>query len=95
MIKISKSCFSAEAIKRVLYILLPEQTVMVTEDNLNYVIASDKISEQPFLDKLLEVQIQIDLENKFYLIRNMLVAQALEPYQNVGDLLQRLKNEKL
>mgnify|MGYP003571536282 CR=1 FL=1 len=89
-IKVSKKCYSPEAIKRALYILLPENEVKISEDTYNYIISADELSEKAFLDKLLETQIQIDTEHEFYEIRNMLVAQALEPYQNVNDLLQRL-----
>ena len=89
-VKISKKCFSPEAIKRSLYILVSEEKVKISEDTYNYIISAEKLSEETFLDKLLEAQIQIDTEREFYEIRNMLVAQALEPYQNVNDLLQRL-----
>ena len=36
---------------------------------------------------LLDIQLQLDLEKEFLPIRNMLVAQALEPYQEIDDLL--------
>ena len=56
-----------------------EQDIMITTEN--------NIDENLLRRNLLDMQLQLDLEKEFLPIRNMLVAQALEPYQEIDNLL--------
>lgn len=85
--------YTLEAIKRGLYFQCPTAFLEMTESQKVVIRTKDMIDEKLFLSKLLDMQLQIDLEKKFYKIRNMLVAQALEPYQNIDDLLVQDENE--
>jgi His-Xaa-Ser system protein HxsD len=86
-IKLDTNIYSLDAIKRTLYFLAPqafiekvnEQDIMITTEN--------NIDENLLKRNLLDMQLQLDLEKEFLPIRNMLVAQALEPYQEIDNLL--------
>lgn len=91
-IKLDTSIYSLDAIKRILYFVEPEASIEKTDSQ--YIITTkDSIDEALFKRNLLDAQLQLDLEKNFLPIRNMLVAQALEPYQEIDNLLALENNE--
>lgn len=87
-IELNLHIYSLDAIKRALYFVDPCAIIDNLTDNKVLITVKKDIKEDDLRQQLLDAQLQIDMEKEFKSIRNMLVAQALEPYQNIDDLLE-------
>jgi len=92
-IKLDTKIYSLDAIKRALYLIEPDALIEKIDDRHLFIATEKNIDENLLKRNLLDCQIQLDLEKEFMPIRNMLVAQALEPYQEIDDLLVLQNND--
>lgn len=86
-IKLDTKVYSLDAIKRAIYLFAPQAIISPKNNRYVYITTDYDIDEDMLRQNLLDIQLQLDLEKEFLPIRNMLVAQALEPYQEIDDLL--------
>lgn len=87
-IELDLRIYSLDAVKRTLYFMDPSASIEQSDDFHIAIVTEKDINQNLLKQNLLDAQLQIDLEKEFKTIRNMLVAQALEPYQNIDDLLE-------
>lgn len=92
-IKIDTKIYSLDAIKRAIYLLAPQARIKLQNNQYACITTEYDIDESILRQNLLDIQLQLDLEKEFLPIRNMLVAQALEPYQEINDLLTLNRND--
>ena len=85
--KLDTNIYSLDAIKRTLYTIAPQASIETLDNQYVLVTTKSHINEDLLKRNLLDAQLQLDLEKEFLPIRNMLVAQALEPYQEIDNLL--------
>lgn len=86
-IKLDTSIYSLDAIKRTLYFIEPLALIEKIDNTYVLITTENDIDKNLLRRVLLDSQLQLDLEKEFLPIRNMLVAQALEPYQEIDNLL--------
>lgn len=86
-IKLDTKIYSLDAIKRAIYLFAPQAVITFPNNRYVCITTNYDVDEGMLRQNLLDIQLQLDLEKEFFPIRNMLVAQALEPYQEIDDLL--------
>ena len=65
----------------------PQESIETLDNQYVLVTTKSYVDEDLLKRNLLDAQLQLDLEKEFLPIRNMLVAQALDPYQEIDNLL--------
>ena len=95
-ISLNSSVYSITAIRNALFGHSDKFFIKINEDNLQIVVevmAKDGSSDFPvhdFYNNLLDCQIRLDTEKEFKVIREMIVAQAFEPCDNLKDVISHL-----
>lgn len=103
-IDFDSNIYSAKAVKRAAYdlsnststeIKLKENrtiTVIISLNNLK-ITDSEKFIRK-FRDSVYDHQIRLDVEEDYHVIRQIIVAQAFQPCDNLKEIIDTLKNEK-
>lgn len=98
-LKFDKRLYSTEAIKKACYDFLDKATISLREDTSNIIVRfkikrNDKENTHKLLDdfrnSVLDFEIRILIENEYRLIREMIVAQAFAPCDNITEIIDRL-----
>lgn len=102
-IEIDSSIFSLQAVKNTCYDFSGEYWIEInTNDDYFYVFLKQKSenflsdnlerTKDNFLNSLIDHQTRIDTAKEFKTIREMIVAQAFEPCENINEVVEYLNN---
>ena len=97
-IEVDSNVYSIEAVRNAVYesSMIKNSRIERKEPNsvIIYLDISDRGKEESFMkdffNSLLDHQIRIDLHKKFGIIREMIVAQAFEPCDNLDEITSQL-----
>ncbi len=102
VVEISPLVYSLQAIKNTGYDFSGEAWIDIRlgETNINVVMRPKENSaiditelKQKFLNSLLDHQVRIDTAKEFKTIREMIVAQAFEPCDNLDEVVEHMIND--
>ena len=103
-IKLDTKIYSIDAIKKAAFEYSKTAWInIITEDENQFVNVFVQLKERDnsydfikskFLNHILDHQIRIDISKEFKTIREMIIAQAFEPCDNLKEVLSHLINEK-
>lgn len=101
-IHFDKDIYSLQAVKRTAYDYSSRLWILIQEKNnqlIVYLKSKKPIDSQQqikldFINHALDHQVRIDTENDFKAVRQMIVAQAFEPCENLEEIVNQIVDEK-
>ena len=102
-IELDREIYSLSAIKKAAYDFSKIAWIVIKESSNHSILVEFKIINdtkcektfrQEFLNHVLDHQVRIDVTEEFKIIREMIVAQAFEPCENLAEIVEKLIHEE-